>query len=443
MSLSRPDPGAARFSNLNSWFFTMRRIPSLAPITLICLLMPGVAPFCAEETAAPTTPPVWERTRETASDWWRRSRDYAGQAVEDARRLVAEDERGFGQVWEKSLPKLESALQLEERQANLPETAWFGADQVSNRAEINALLDQTVDILAVSPALRHRERIQTLQGEIDRVRANIADLRQKRVSAPTDSTISKTVADYDRLIKARETDIERMNREIGQIRREFAQELRAMGLELSDEQVEFLLSTVVGDNMVDLGILFDNVKSITLQLEQLVAQSGEDLRSARRYYGLYVVLLQSLNRMHVRIEEAIGEHYLPQIDGIVAQARTLAEDTRRLLHTSPDKAALLNANLQAQQLTIDAAGVYRQYLDDQARQVRKAREELDRDIAAAWNTYETVRVSGELVGLVKSSQQLLEGLMNRQIPALRPFENLEMQREFQKLTQQLRGPAGR
>ncbi|WP_243651769.1 hypothetical protein [Thiobaca trueperi] len=405
--------------------------------------MPGVAPLWAEDAATPTTPPVWERTRETASDWWQRSRDYAGQAVEDARRLVGEDERAFGQVWEKSLPKLERALVLEDRQAALPETAWFGADQVSNRAEINALLDQTVDILAVSPALRHRERIQTLQGEIDRARANIADLRQKRVSAPTDSTISKTVADYDRLIKARETDIERMNREIGQIRREFAQELRAMGLELSDEQVEFLLSTVVGDNMVDLGILFDNVKSITLQLEQLVAQSGEDLRSARRYYGLYVVLLQSLNRMHVRIEEAIGEHYLPQIDGIVAQARTLAEDTRRLLHTSPDKAALLNANLQAQQLTIDAAGVYRQYLDDQARQVRKAREELDRDIAAAWNTYETVRVSGELVGLVKSSQQLLEGLMNRQIPALRPFENLEMQREFQKLTQQLRGPAGR
>jgi hypothetical protein len=67
-----------------------------------------------------------------------------------------------------------------------------------------------------------------------------------------------------------------------------------------------------------------------------------------------------------------------------------------------------------------------------------ARAELDKDIAAAWNTYETVRVSGELVGLVRSSQQLLEGLMNRQVPALRPFENLEMQREFQKLTEQLR-----
>jgi hypothetical protein len=71
--------------------------------------------------------------------------------------------------------------------------------------------------------------------------------------------------------------------------------------------------------------------------------------------------------------------------------------------------------------------------------VRQAREELEKDIAAAWNTYETVRVSGELVGLVRSSQLLLEGLMNRQAPALRPFQSLEMQREIQKLTQQLRG----
>jgi hypothetical protein len=34
-------------------------------------------------------------------------------------------------------------------------------------------------------------------------------------------------------------------------------------------------------------------------------------------------------------------------------------------------------------------------------------------------------------------------LIQSQIPALRPFENLEMQREFQKLTQQLRVPTSR
>jgi hypothetical protein len=113
-------------------------------------------------------------------------------------------------------------------------------------------------------------------------------------------------------------------------------------------------------------------------------------------------------------------------------------ETRRLQRESPAKFELLSANLQAQQLTLDAAAVYRQYLTDQAEQVKKARSELDKDIAAAWNTFETVRVSGELVGLVRSSQRLLEGLMSRQVPALRPFGNLELRREFEKLTEQLR-----
>lgn len=411
-------------------------------VALILILPCLHGPLWAEDTAAPPDEGVWGLTRETATGWWEQSREYAGPALKDARRLLSDD-RDFGRVWDAAIPKLDGALTLEERHSELPESAWFGADQASNRAEIDKLLDQAVDILAVSPALRHRDRIQAVQVEIEKARVEIADYRQKRVSAPSESTIGKTVADYDRLIDTREGDIKRLNQEADGVKREFAQELRAMGLELGDEQVEFLLSTVVGDNLVDLGILFDNVKSITQQLERLVAESGEDLQSARRYYGLYVVLLQALQRMHIQIEEAIGEHYLPQIDGIVAQAQSLSGETRRLLHVSPDKQALLTSNLEAQQLTIQAAGVYRQYLDEQARQVLKARQELDRDIDAAWNTYETVRVSGELVGLVKSSQQLLESLMNRQIPTLRPFENLEMQREFQKLTQQLRGPAGR
>ena len=293
-------------------------------------------------------------------------------------------------------------------------------------------------ILSTSPVQRFRERIRGLQSEIEAARASIADYRQRRVSAPRESTIKRTVADYDRLIGEEEAQIKRLTDQLGQVKREFAGAVRQLGVDLSDEQVEFLLSTVVGDNMVDLGILFDNVKSVTNQLEQLVAQSGEDLQSARRYYGMYVVLLRALERMHQKIEEAIGEQYIPQINAIITRAEQLTGETRDLQRSSPGKGELLAANLEAQRLTIEAAGVYRQYLNDQKAQVTRARLELEKDIAAAWNTFETVRVSGELVGLVKSSQRLLEGLMNRQVPALRPFENLEMRREFEKLTEQLR-----
>jgi len=280
--------------------------------------------------------------------------------------------------------------------------------------------------------------MRILKAEIAEARQDIADYRQRRVSAPAESLVKKTVKDLDRAIKKREMDIERYEQELETIKREFAAELRGMGLELSDEQVDLLLSTVVGDNLVDLGIVFDNVKAITAQLEMLVEQSGEDLASARRYYGLYVVLLKSLNQMHLQIEQAIAERYLPQIDAIINRAQTLSAETRALQAGAPKKKELLAVNLEAQRLTIQAGRVYRQYLTEQAQQVGAAREDLERDVAVAWNTYETVRVSGELVGLVRASRRLLDGLLNRQVPPLRPFRNLEMKREFEILTAQLR-----
>jgi uncharacterized small protein (DUF1192 family) len=410
-------------------------VPVILAAGMLAVSHTGLLPADADVPESERT--VWSRTLDSAGGWWQRSRDFADRAMTDARGLFAED-RDFAHVWETVVPKLDSALVLEERQEALPKKAWIGTDQRSNRSEINALLDEAVQILSVSPVQDYRERIRVLQGEIERARAEIADARQHRITAPAESTIKKTVGDYDRLIEAGERNIERLNQELAAVKREFAVELRRMGLDLGEDQVEFLLSTVVGDNMVDLGILFDNVKAITQQLEQLVAESGEDLQSARRYYGLYVILLQALNRMHIQIEETIGEQYIPQINAIIARAQSLSGETRRLQREAPARRELLAANLEAQQVTVQAAEIYGRYLKDQAVQVREARRELEKDIAAAWNTYETVRVSGELVSLVRSSQQLLEGLMSRQVPALRPFENLEMQRELQKLTEQLR-----
>ena len=417
---------------------------AIAPLILLLgALVIGTDGDLAAETEGPGAdssrpePDVWNRTLETASEWWQRSRDFADRAVADAKGLFTDDQ-DFARVWGTVVPTLDSALELEERHGELPEKTWFGTDQRSNREEINALLDTAVEILSTSPVQNYRERIRILQAEIEKDRAEIADARQKRIAAPAESTLKKTVADYDRLIASLEDDIDRLNGELAAVKREFADELREMGLDLGDDQLELLLSTVVGDNMIDLGILFDNVKAVTGQLEVLVAQSGEDLQSARRYYGLYVVLLQALGRMQLQIEEAIGEQYVPQIDAIIARAQELSGETRRLQRESPGRNDVLAANLEAQQLTVQAAEIYRRYLKEQATQVMQARHELEKDIAAAWNTYETVRVSGELVSLVRSSQQLLDGLMNRQVPTLRPFENLEMQREFQKLTEQLR-----
>jgi hypothetical protein len=55
------------------------------------------------------------------------------------------------------------------------------------------------------------------------------------------------------------------------------EELRGLGLDVNSEQVDFLLSTIVGENVMQVIVAFNNVKALTTQLEQLMVQSGENI----------------------------------------------------------------------------------------------------------------------------------------------------------------------
>lgn len=381
------------------------------------------------EEAPQAEPGLWDKTVDWVGGAWDRTRDLFRETGE---------EEGFARIWEDIVPKLEEALTLEDRQRELPEKAWFGEDQRSNRKAVNELLDESIAILSISPSQRYREKIRELEEAVQKTQAGIAELRQKRVSAPRDSTWQKTVNDYDAAIGERLDRIEQLRSELRAVRANFAAELRNLGLEVSDEQLEFLLSTVIGDDLIEMGAAFDNVKDITLQLERLMVESRENLDSARRYYGIYTVLLKVLERMHRHLIDAVDGRYVPEIDAIIARTRELMAETRALQQRSASEQQILAANLEAQQLTLRTADLYRDYLVEQARRVEAARKRLDHDIAIAENTYETVKVSGELVALMQNSEQLLDTLLSRQVPALRTFENLEMKREFEKLTARLR-----
>jgi hypothetical protein len=386
---------------------------------------------------------LWERSTQSAGDWWQRSRDTTLDLWDGAQRSLQPTDPGApARIWKDVVPKLDQTLTLEDSRPALPDRAWFGRDKRDADEDINALLDAAVAILSRSPVQRYRTEISALRGQIADARREIDGFRRERLAAPAESLIKPTIADFDERIADREADIRRYLAELARIKAEFAADLRAMGLELSEDQVDLLLATVVGDNIIDLGIVFDNVKAITEKLEQLVEESGEDLESARRYYGMYVILLRALARMHNDVAAAITERYLPRIDSIAKQAGKLREQTRALMREQPDRSALLKKNLEAQSLTMEAAAVYRDYLIEQQRQVEQAAEVLGADIDTAWNTYLTVKVSGELVDLVQSSRSLLDSLLNREVPPLRPFQNLEMQRELEKLTRQIRRPEG-
>jgi hypothetical protein len=417
----------------------------LARICVLGLIMPPI--LVAAQDASPAREAegnFLERAQEMAEDWWDKTQGAADEAWKRSRDYLRtpDDPDSFPQVWEGIVPRLEEARELEDAQDGLPENAWFGRDQKSNREDINQLLDQSIELLALSSAQRYRDRIGELEQAVAEAQARISEYRDRRVAAPREALVEKTVEDYDAAIQEQTTRIARYRAELQSVKQELAGELRAQGLEISDEQLEFMLSTVVGEDLLTMSVAFDNVKNITLQLEQLMVDSQEDLNSARRYYGMYTILLKILERMHQHVIDAIDQRYLKEIDGIAERTRSLLKETRRLQKRSPGDRKTLTSNIEAQELTLSTARFYRDYLIEQSRNVEQARRSIANDLAVAENTYETVKVSGELVGLMRSSQRLLNALIDRQVPVLRTFRSLEMKREFQKLTVQLRERSG-
>ena len=377
---------------------------------------------------------VVEQSLQKADQLWDRTVEYAGSTLGQARRLWQEQHPEDAQLWEDLIPKLDEVIVLQDRERQLPESAWFGEDRESNNEDINEILDDVATLLIGDDALR--DRMRELNRAMADNREEIVDLKRQKLTAPTDSMWRKTISDIDADIADREALLVEQQEAMADLFAETAATLQANGVEIDAEGLEFLLSTVVGDDVMDMTLAFEQVKQLTAQLESLTVESREDLPTARRYYGMYSVLLRTLDYMHGSLLDSIENDYRPRIDAIADRAQTLQQETRALYKQG--KSRVLASNLEAQQLTIDAAGRYGEYLQHQQRQVELSRQRLSRDIAVARNTYETVKMSGDLVALMQDSRHLLDSLFRLQVPPLRAFENLEMKREFQRLTSTLR-----
>lgn len=376
-------------------------------------------------------PPNWlDRSWETAQGWFKSQETPA----EDARK------QAFAAMWSNLTPVLDGLTELEEEQVELPDSAWFGRDKQSNLKDMDGLLDEAVSILGDGESLKIRADLRKLETRVREARAQIAEYRQKRIGAPVDHTWKTTVAEYDEKIQTQEHAITEFEQAIERQKQAFAAQMRAMGLALSREQLDVLLASVVGDDILRGGVVYANVKEVGRQLMQLSKESGEDLAVTRKYYGMHTVLLRSLLYMQKTFIQRIDQEYLPKIDGILQEVEALAAETQRLLAQSPNAAhrAHLQANQQAQALTRRTAELYRRHLASQKGKMQQAARQTHQDLEVARNTLHTVRVGGELVALLRTSQKSFDLLQNIQTPELLVFENLQMKQEFASLTARLR-----
>ncbi len=315
-------------------------------------------------------------------------------------------------------------------------------------ANIRRLLDSVLEIVTDAPVVAMQEKLQKHRKTIADLKDEIATLKERRMQAPAEGflpgILSETQSSIDSTIADREERIKANTDEIGKIKQEIKTALAQSGIEIADGQFDLLLDSVLGGDMVKLVTAFQAARAVDDRLSELLTQSNENAKAARRYFAMHAALFAMMVHAQDTLIEKIDTMYMSKLRGILRDVRKARDESTRLLagRNRADQKRALEANVSSQDFAEKVASFYRDYLDTQRRQLVEARERTARDLAIADNTFETVEASFQLRMLMEDTRTSFEAIQKLEAPGFdQVFRNEQLRREFETLTQRLGQPS--
>ena len=188
--------------------------------------------------------------------------------------------------WNELTDTLGRTLELRDKQDTLPNVSLFGEDKNSNHKKINELLDRAVSMLTNGEAGDVRRQSDELRERIRTQRIELDELRNKRITAPEKSSMlmfwKLTKDKADRKIYELEESIRQNESALTEVNSKLTNALRDVGLELEDSQIDILMNSATGDDLMQNTIIFSNVKSIVAKLEELAQNDTNSIEITRR-----------------------------------------------------------------------------------------------------------------------------------------------------------------
>jgi hypothetical protein len=359
-----------------------------------------------------------------------------GYSISNLLNDVPVDKDSFNRIWDSLLPKLENANSIHNKMSGAPSSSWIFSDKGSHRQDLNNVLDDIIAILDNNSVSKFRENFRDLEVLLRKKEQDIQGYKESRVSAPVKHTFKTTKSEYDTYIKNTTIEINDIKKEIDVFNKVFARKLREFGIDLTIEQTKILLSRVDSDDIIQMSVVFKILKQVTVQLMELANDNGNKISDIRRYYGMYVILLETVVYMQNKYIEHVNNEYIPKLQGIISDVNNLRSKTMQTLNLGVERKRreIYAQNLNAQNLTIKTAELYSQVLKTQRGKISNARKNSEKDLLLAMNTYSTVQLDSELLKLLKDSKHGFDTLISMQVPVIVPFENFEMQSRFKELT---------
>lgn len=312
---------------------------------------------------------------------------------------------------------------------------------------IRPLLDAALEIVSDAPVVVFQAEIKQKRRAIGDLKDSISSLRERRLQAPESGFLPGVVTDTQRSIDADivalEQTIKIHEASIEAIREKVRAGLAASGVTISKEQLNLLLDSVLGSDLLRLVTAFEASRGVDQRLGELLSQSGGDLKAARRYFAMHAALFAMLLQAQTIVLEKIDGDYMVKLNDVLSGIKSAREKSYQLLggQNRPDQRRALEANVKSQNLAEKVASFYKDYLQTQRRSIAEARDRTIHDLEIADNTYETVEASFELRALMDDARTSFEALLRLEAPGFdQVFQNESLRKEFENLTEKL-GPS--
>lgn len=214
-----------------------------------------------------------------------------------------------------------------------------------------------------------------------------------------------------------------------------------MGIKVENQQLDVLLSSISGDDILQLLLVADNIKKINLQIVELLRSGQGNVQSARKYTGIHMVLVDLFIHANLDVLDKIRKEYVPRLEEIMGAAKKFGEEAEQMLaDTGPGgkNRQVLEVNIMANERTVKTAELYRRYLGEQENSLRDSVQRLKKDYSVARNTYDTVKTGSDLISLIQISMNTLEGIFGFTVPDLALVYDQELMKEFERITDCIR-----
>lgn len=323
--------------------------------------------------------------------------------------------------------QLEEGLNTLKQMQNAPEksVAPFGKDKAYYQSRMAVILGKVSVALDVSDINVLNEQIKTLNKKMEEEESKISALREKAAFGGKNVTSD---------IKSREDKVDAYSRQIGEIKEKLRAELERIGVVLDDDQLESLLTNVIADDFISMSIIFNNIGVIATKLGELMQNGNEDLVYAKKYYGMYMLLLQTLDGIQNDFINKIQNRYIPAINRIKREANLNIQEAKAGITSKRGNEETLTRNINSNTITIKAADLYLKQLTQQRNSIKAKNDQVRKDLFASQNTLKTVNTSFEMYGMMKKSMSEFNQIANIAPPQFIKFDNKQIEQEFTKMT---------